>query len=875
MPFVRLPRRARTSHSRGVSALRLAACFLALATASHAQDAPRPAAVHDARVDSLIRAMTLDEKLGFLHGARDPEPLVGLNSAGYMAGVARLGIPPLRLTDGPAGIRTSAPATALPAPVALAASFDTALARAYGAVIGRDGLARNQDVLLSPMVNIVRVPQAGRNFETLGEDPLLASAMVASEIGGIQGAGLIATVKHYAANNFERGRQGVDAVVDERTLHEIYLPAFEAAARAGVGAVMCSYNKVNGEQACSNRELLTDILRRRFGFDGWVMTDWFAFHDLGALEDGLDQEMPGLAFGPRQRGMFFGDSLRAAVQAGRIPKSPVDTAVARILRQMDRFGLLGNAQRTRPALDTAAGSEMAVRVATEGAVLLRNERSTLPVPRSELARVVVIGPAARIPMVGGGGSARVLPIRTSSLLDALARRAGHAVRYVPGIDLDGEPIPASAFTRSPNGAAGLSRTSARESAPQVDAQLDFTGSRALPAGSTWTWTGAVTAPATGDYDLHLEIRGGRGQLAVLRGPNDTLRVRAGEFFSNESLVPTADSLGNATLTVHLEAGRPMAIRVMADGRGSPFGALTGSDRAEPLQIRLAWSTPERRRRLLADAAAAARGAPRVIVAVYDEGTEGADRPSLSLPSRQDSLIDAVTAVNPRTAVVLNTGSAVVMPWLARTGAVLDMWYAGEETGEATARLLLGEADPSGKLPVTFPARLADAPTADAARYPGVNGKAEYSEGTLVGYRWYDARHIVPLFPFGHGLSYTHFEYSNFSAQPAGDGYDVHFTLRNAGSRAGAEVAQVYVGPPAYAPLTFAPRKLAGFARVQLAPGERRQVTVHLAPRTLSYWSVARHDWALPPGERRIDIGSSSRDLRLHGSVRVQAEGARR
>lgn len=853
-----------------------------------AKPASVAAQASSARVDSLIRAMTLDEKLGFLHGARDPEPAVGLNSAGYMPGVPRLGIPPLRLTDGPAGIRTSAPATALPAPVALAASFDTGLARRYGAVMGREGLARNQDVLLAPMVNIVRVPQAGRNFETLGEDPLLASRLVVAEIGGIQGAGLIATVKHYAANNFENQRQRVDARVDARTLNEIYFPAFEAAAKAGVGSAMCSYNRVNGTYACSNRQLLTDALRNRFGFTGWVMTDWFAAHDLSALQAGLDQEMPGVAFG--RGGVYFADSLRDAVRSGRIPESAVDQAVRRILTQMDRFGLLSGTPRTRPAIDTAADAAVARDVAERGAVLLRNERGVLPIARENLASIVVIGPTAKMPLVGGGGSAHVLPFHRTSALAALERRAGVPIRYFAGIDLDGEAVPATAFHVSPEGAAGLTRTAgapagrfpgtaaapeAPAAAPrgpaQTDAQIDFTGARALPQGSAWTWTGVITAPATGEYDLKLQTDGGRGTLSVA----DTLRAQTGGF-GGASLIPTSDGLTNSTTTLHLAAGRPLAIRVTIDGRQSPQAAAFGGGAEKPLQVRLAWSTPEHRRRLLAEAAAAARGARHVLVFAHDEGTEGSDRSSLALPARQDALIDAVTRANPRAVVVLNTGSVVLMPWVARTGAVLQVWYPGEEGGEATAALLVGEANPAGKLPVTFVRRAADAPTSVVARYPGVDQRADYSEGNLVGYRWYDTKGVAPLFPFGHGLSYTHFAYSGLAVRPGGDGFDVSFRVRNTGRVRGAEVPQVYVGAPASPPEPMPVKQLAGFDRVELAPGEERPVTIHVGARELAYWSPARGDWEVAVGRRDVLVGSSSRDIRLRGTLMAasSADGVR-
>jgi len=794
------------------------------------------------RVDSLVSAMTLDEKLSLLHGSVDPEPAVGLNSAGYMSGVPRLRIPPLRLTDGPAGIRSSAPATALPAPVALAASFDPELARRYGAVMGSEGLARNQDVLLAPMVNIVRVPQAGRNFESLGEDPFLASRIVADEVVGIQGAGLIATVKHYAANNFERDRQSVDVHVDERTLHEIYLPAFEAAVRAGAGAVMCSYNLVNGTHACENRELLTDLLRKQFAFGGWVMTDWFATHGLDALLAGLDQEMPGFNIGVRNPS-WFGDSLRAAVQAGKIPQAAVDQAVRRILGQMDRMGLLAGQSRARPPIDILTDAALAREAATEGAVLLKNDGNLLPLAPAQLATTVVIGPAARSPLIGGGGSARVQAFHRTNALDALQQRAaGAPLRFVPGIDLDGTPIPATAFSN--------------------DSAIDFTGAQALPAGTSWSWSGTVTAPTSGDYDLKLQSRGGRAQVLLAIGA-DSVRLSTIGFFGNASLLPTADNLQNASVTVRFVAGQAIPIRVSMDGRSGigPFARESG----QPMQIRLAWSSPERRRAFVDSAVAAARGAERVLVFAYDEGTEGADRASLSLPARQDSLIGAVAGANPHTIVVLSTGSAVEMPWIDRTPAVLQIWYAGQEGGDAVASLLLGDANPGGKLPVTFPRAAADAPTATPARYPGDNRVATYDEGVLVGYRWYDARGIAPLFPFGHGLSYTTFAYSDLTVRKSGDGFDVHVTIRNTGSRRGAEVAQVYLAPPAKQPVPMPPQQLVGFERVELNPGESRDLTIHVGARQLSYWSTQKSAWVVAKGYRTVVVGSSSRDVRLHGA----------
>jgi len=829
-------------------------------------------APNTSRVEDLLRQMTLDEKIAMVHGDHDPQPL---GEAGYLAGVPRLGIPPLRLTDGPAGIRVTEPTTAMPAPVALAASFSPELARRYGEVLGRDGRAHGQHVLLSPMVNIVRVPQGGRNFETFGEDPLLAGRMVAEEIRGIEGAGLIATVKPFAANNFENDRLTVSAEVDERTLNEIYLPAFEDAIEAGVGSVMASYNRVNGTYASESRMLLTDILRDRWGFRGFVMSDWGATHSTApAIKAGLDMDMPGMPWGPNDPAYFF-EPMKEAVLSGEVPEAMLDEAVRRTLVQMERFGLLdGEGAAAIPSPDPEGDSRVVREVAAAGAVLLRNEGEALPLRKEETRSLAVIGPTARQPLIGGGGSARVTPAHAESPLDALVRHAGPDldIRFTVGIDLDGVPIPAIALSSPGEDGSpqpGLRRERVRRPAPHTEGEtvvddgwaavteplIDFTGSRGLPAdgleqGMAWRWSGTISAPETGDYAL--KIQGKYGHVSLHLDGREVAMTGWGG-----SLIHTTDGLENATAHVRLEAGEPHEITVWAGG------GWHGGPSSEPLQVRLAWVTPGMRAERVAEAVEAAESAETVLLFAYDESTEGVDRASLHLPEEQDTLIEAVSLANPRTIVVLNTGCSVLMPWLEKTAAVLEMWYPGQDGADATAALLFGEENPAGRLPVTFPRDAERMPTADPERYPGVDGKAVYSEGIFVGYRWYDAEAVEPLFPFGHGLSYTRFEYSDLRVTPSEDGsLDVSFQVRNTGPRNGEEVAQVYVGPPADAPVPMVDKALGGFRRVSLAPGEAERITVTVPPRPQSYWSTERHGWVRPEGERPVYVGSSSRDVRL-------------
>ncbi|MFG3498981.1 beta-glucosidase [Streptomyces sp. NPDC047928] len=796
-------------------------------------DDAAPATPYRERVDDLVSRLTLDEKLTFLHGAKDPR---GLGQAGYIPGVPRLGIPPLRLADGPAGVRVRARATALPAPVMLASTFDPGLAREYGRVIGHEGRALGQDVLLSPMVNLIRTPYAGRNFETFAEDPLLSADLVAEEIRGIQDEGLIATVKHFALNNQERDRTRVDVRVDEQTLHETELRGFQAAVTAGAGSVMGAYNKVDGVHACESAPLLTGVLRDLWGFDGWVMSDWNATHSTApALTAGLDMEMPD--------GRWFGAPLARAVRDGTVPETLVDRSVRRVLTVMARFGLLDGTAPARPARDASAGARLALKVATAGATLLRNERATLPLTGAAARSVAVIGPTGAVPFVSGGGSAHVVPDRADSPLDAITARAGGDadVTYALGEDLYGKPLPPAALTPAP-GSPGA----------------DFEG-QTVGAGQSATYEATLTVDQPDEWTFVIHYSGTRPQVHLDGTELFAVQDGVAEFFAG-GLVPRApDGLTVRRRTLAVTAGRH-TLRVTA--KGGAKGQL----------FRLRRITGATRSADVAEAVAAARAAHSAVLFAYEDATEGRDRTSLALPGHQDALIEAVTAANPRTTVVLNTSSAVTMPWLARTGAVLQMYYPGQEGAAATAAVLFGDTDPGGRLTQTFPATEEGHPTGgDRRRYPGTDGVQEYSEGVRIGYRWYTAEGVAPLFPFGHGLSYTTFAYEGLAVTPApGGGLTARFTVRNTGHRTGVTVAQLYVGPSPDLPprLDQAPRALAGYRRLELRPGELRHVTVPIAARTLSAWDPDRRGWVLGTGNRTVRLGVSSRDLPLGARAEV-------
>jgi len=812
----------------------------------------------DRRTDLLLGQLTLDEKIGLLHSISDNE------HAREIPPVPRLCIPALKLNNGPAGVGSSGvvqvQSTALPAPLGEAASFDPAVAHAYGAVEGRETWATGRNLMEGPNLNIARTPLNGRTFEAFGEDPFLVGQIAAANIRGIQSEGVIANAKHYLANNQEVDRDSVNELIDDRTLHEIYLPGFEASVKqGGTGSVMCSKNKVNGSYACEHQQLLNEVLKDDWGFDGFVVSDFSSCHNtVRCATNGMDFELPD--------GAHFGAPLKAAVESGQVSVADLDDHVHRVLRTMFQFGLFDRPHPTTP-IEVARDGAVARAAAEAGTVLLKNSGRVLPLDPRRDRSIALIGPAAGTAMTGGGGSVGVAPLYKVSPLEGIIRRvAGRAqINYAAGMGpVDLGPQPAlPAYTVTPeNAAAGEHGFTARYYAnttwsgeptlTRTDQWVDMDPTGGIPApglptnGWSVRWTGTFTAPVDGDFTFHL-----------------TNHARATLFLDGATVINNGGGFPGVTrsATVHLTAGQPHPIRV-------DWAKPTGQ-----AMIELAWTPPAGTPNVeIAEAAAAAAQSAVAVVFVSTKDTEGFDRTDISLPGHQDALIEAVAAANPRTVVVLNTGGPVLMPWLSKVAGVLEAWYPGEEAGNAAAAVLFGDTDPAGRLPITFPRSLADLPASTPAQYPGVGGVATYSEGLDVGYRHFDANGITPLFPFGYGLSYTTFRLNQLRLSPQRGGTVlVSVDVTNTGRRRGSQVVQVYVGgADGTGPITpgqvAPPRRLAGFAKVSLAPGQHRRVLVSLPSRAFAHWDSTGQRWLVNPGNYPVSVGTSSRDLPLTAAI---------
>jgi beta-glucosidase len=698
-----------------------------------------------------METMTLDEKISLLHGgpggmgggAGGTAPVTTSRSnggAGWVPGIARLGMPDINLADSAVGVTrgdaASRYSTLLPSALGAAASWNKDLALLYGQVIGRELRDQGYNMSIGGGVNITREPRNGRNFEYAGEDPILAGTVVGTLMKGVQSQQIMGDIKHYALNDQETVRNSGNAILDKRSMRESDLLAFQIAYQISDAAgFMCSYNKVNSDWACENDYLLNQVLKKDFGFKGWVMSDWGGTHSTTkAIMGGLDQEQPGSG--------YFGDALKKAVESGEVPLVKVNDSVHRILRSMFAVGVWDNPPVQR-VVDVFKGMDDAQKIEEESIVVLKNANSQLPLNAATIKSIAVIGSHADVGVPSGGGSAQV---------------------NAPG---------GNAYVAPPPPPAQPGET------PQAG------GGRGGFGG------------------------GGRGNSVYF--PSAPLKY----------------------------------IRAKAPNAKVEFNE--GTD--------------------LAAAANLAKASQVAIVFVNQPMSEGGDAATLSLPNKQDDLVAAVVAANPHTIVVAETGGPVSMPWSDKVSGILEAWFPGIGGGPAIANVLFGDVNPSGKLPATFPKKLSDSPAHALGAYPGTNGTETYAEGLLVGYRWFDAKNIEPLFPFGFGLSYTTFEYWGLKLVPGETGVTAEFEIKNTGAVAGAEVAQLYVHPEK--PGVPRPEKeLKGFKKVFLKAGETQTVSIPLNRGAFAFYSPEQKSWVAEKGDFKILVGGSARDLALQGDYRL-------
>jgi beta-glucosidase len=808
----------------------------------------------ETKLAGLLGRLTLEQKVGLLTGADfwslNPIPEIGLRE--------------VLLSDGPNGVRGTAwdereTSLLFPNPSALAATWDPGQARRAGALMGAQARDKGIAWHLAPNINLHRSPLGGRHFECYSEDPLLTAEIAEGFVEGVQEQGVAVTVKHYIGNESETDRMTYDAEISEKTLREVYLPPFEAAVRAGAWSVMASYNSVNGASLTDNRRLLTEVLKDELGFDGAVVSDWMATRTAAASANaGLDVVMPGPQ-GP------WGDALVAAVRAGEVAESVIDDKVLRVLRLAARTGCLDGFEGPAPST-TPADAEATIRdIAARAMVVLRNEGGLLPLDPGKLSRVAVIGPNAALLTAQGGGSAHVNPEHVVSPLTGLTEvfGPGVVVDHAPGVVTQRllPPITIATARDPETNQAGLRVDYVSSDGAVLGSELR-TASRLVFMGNMPTGTAEIrmrTDLVLEDAGTHWFSVSGGGVYALKIGESAAVAISlVGENNDPvEALVKPPEHRVSAELAAGIV---PVELRVSVDP-GFPL-AIFGLNHEGP--------QPDADE-LFAAAVEAARAADVAVVVVgtTDEvESEGFDRKDLRLPGRQDELVAAVIAANPRTVVVVNAGAPVEMPWRDDASAILWAWLPGQEGGYAVADALTGAVEPGGRLPTTFPAVAADAPVLSTQP---VDGTIEYSEGSLFGYRGYAAAGTVPAYPFGHGLGYTTWEYEDIRADVADTetgAVSLTVRVRNTGSRTGREVVQIYVGGE-----DDLPPRLAGFDMVIASPGEIVTALVQIDRRTLARWDEKAAEWRVAAGPRTLLAGRSATDVRLTTLVGVVESGA--
>jgi len=834
--------------------LRMVSAILTLACAVAQSSPQKPDA------ESILRQMTLEEKIDYLGGT------------GFaIRAMPWLGLPAFEMSDGPIGVRSNShfPSTTYAAGIGLAATWNRDLAAQVGEGIGKDARARGVHFMLGPGVNIYRSPVNGRNFEYLGEDPFLASSIAVGYITGMQKEDVSATVKHFLGNNSEFDRHHSDSVIDERALREIYLPVFEAAVKqAHVGAIMDSYNLVNGQHMTQNGYFNTEVVRKEWGFDGVLMSDWVATYDgVAAANNGLDLEMP--------FGMFMKRAnLLPAISDGRVKVATLDEKIRHILHTAERFGWLSGKQLELSLSSYSRPNQLlALEAARESMVLLKNENHLLPLDKAKIKSVLVVGPDAYPAVPVGGGSASVQPFAPVSILEGVSKLLGTTatVYYQRGLPTITQLAATTEFmTAAQNGAPGLkveffdndelsgtptsSHVLNHINQPGVtfdDLDLDHLGELfGHPKLVSRRWTGVYVAPQAGTYEL----------AALGAGEDSGFRISVDGKWRIDAWETARTLQGSAVL--ELTAG-PHQV-VVEDFQRGPVG---GRLRIGIANQQTVVTEAARKQAATVDAVIVAGGFDK------DSESEGADR-SFTLPFGQDELIREMAAANPKTIVAVTSGGNVDSSrWLGEVPALLEMWFPGESGGTALAEILFGDVNPSGRLPVTFEKRREDNPTFNSY-YPKAGSKqVVYSEGVFVGYRGYERNKVQPLFPFGYGLSYTTFKYSNLKLKDVSDGsgprFEASFDVTNTGDREGKEVAQLYISD-GHSAVARPPKELKGFAKVDLKPGETQTLTIPLDTRSLAYYDVAGRQWRAEAGTFGVLVGSSSADIELTGEIKLLA-----
>ena len=798
----------------------------------------------ESRVEDLLKRMTLDEKIDLLGGT------------GFATKkIDRLGIPELRMTDGPVGARWGN-STAFPASIASAATWNPKYAGEVGSGIGRETKGHGRHVILGPCVNIARLPMGGRNFESYGEDPYLASRMAVAYIKGVQKEDVAATVKHFAVNNQEYERGFTDVMISNRALNEIYLPTFKAAVtEADVLCVMCSYNKVNLHHASENDYLLIDKLKKEWGFKNLVMSDWGAVHSsIPVANGGLDLEMPD--------GRFLNKgALQGALDSGIIPLSTIDDKVKRILTVIFKLGLFDKPvlEENSSLINSTENRKVALETSEASIVLLKNDQNILPLDKEKIKSIAVIGPAAADAKTGGGGSAFVSAINPIAPLAGLKGKipSNIKIEFAKGVEFDEHIKQIESkylFTDSTQKNNGLKaeyfgnmNLSGTPKFNQIDKEINFRWDENGPTNGigkakfSVRWTGFLKAPASGESVINIMTDDGArlwidGKLVYQEWSN------------------------------HAASKQPVAFK-MEEGKLYKIKMEYYQDMGGATAI-MGWESGKED--LSAEAIELAKKSDCVLLFVGNSNnveTEGKDRDNLILPGSQDELISKIAEVNKNVVVVLTTGSPVLMnDWINKVKGVVEMWFAGSEGGNAIADVLLGNYNPSGKLPVTFPKRWEDCSAYPT--YKKLEAREYYSDDIYVGYRYFDKNNIEPLFPFGYGLSYTTFEYSKLNVSKTGDGFEVKCEIKNTGKVKGIEAVQLYVGSQ-NTTVDRPVKELKGFSRAILNPGESSEIKLKLTRNDFSYFSEELNAWKVDEGTYGILIGSSSRDIKLNTTVTVK------